>query len=151
MLTIEVSRSRSGGRCAWEKGGFNGEDSGYSQIITDKFGNAKVAMMHNNKENIVCGNHVLFGLREGDLVITDFYHHGMHHIRVMQVTGFVDICDISLATLDLCWEYANKQWSPPSSVIHALKENISTVIDIVMDKAMYEACSEGFYYKERKS
>jgi len=149
MLKIEVTRSRQGGKCTWEKGGFNGENYGYSQIIADKFGNPKVAMMHNNKGEMICGNHVLFAMKEGEFIVTDDYLNGLHHIKVMQVTGILDVCDISYATLKLCWEYSNKQWSIPSPEIFNLKERITEVIHVAMDKAMYEGCCEGFYYKEK--
>lgn len=149
MLTIEASRSRSGGRCIWEKGGFNGENHGYSQIVADKFGNPKLAMMLNTKGEMICGNHVLFAMKEGEFIVTDMYTDGLHHIKVMQVIGAFDICDATFLTVKLCWEYHNKQWSVPSPEVFSIKERISEVVNVAMDKALYEGCCEGFYYKEK--
>ena len=148
MTTLEVSRSKTGARCLWEAGGFNGKNYGYSQIVTDYKGRAKTPMFINPKENI-CGEHVLFGLRLGDFVIRDEFYEGRHTIKVLYLVEFIDAFDVSFAAFKQVWAYGNGLWGVPGEEIREVYPALSLGIIAAMRKAEEEGCYEGRYLREK--
>lgn len=98
---IEVETSRSGLSCLWENGGA-WSNTGGSQVICDRFGNAKKAIYVPTHGDLCNGGHALIPVTVGDIVVDDKQHHENHEVSVWKIIRIED----GKATLQLL-EYVN--------------------------------------------
>ena len=99
---IEVETSRSGLPCLWEIGGA-GRNTGGSQIICDRFGNAKKAIYVPTHGDLCNGGHALIPVTVGDIVVDVEQRHGNNEVSVWKIVKIED----GKATLQFL-EYVNK-------------------------------------------
>ncbi len=86
---ITLGRSNKGYPTAWESGGGR-TNTGEAQIICDSKGNAKTPLIKRGHAN---GNHALFILNKGDMVVRGQRHRGDFRITIYRVLSF-DNCEV---------------------------------------------------------
>ena len=86
---IELKTSKSGLSCLWECGG-GWSNTGGSQIICDRFGNAKKAIYVPTHGDLCNGGHALIPVTVGDIVVDVEQRHGNNEVSVWKITHIED-------------------------------------------------------------
>lgn len=83
---IEITRSKSGYPCLWERGG-GYTNTGEAQIITDGQGYPKRALYVRTHGDLACMEHAIIPIQEGDHVVTVDRHRNKVAVQVDVITS----------------------------------------------------------------
>lgn len=83
---IEITRSKSGYPCLWERGG-GYTNTGEAQIITDGQGYPKRAIAVRSHGDLACMNHALIPVHEGDHIVTVNRHRDKIAVQVERIVS----------------------------------------------------------------
>lgn len=93
MKEIEITITKKGIKCLWEKGG-GYTNIGSAQIIADMFGEAKRPVCIRRSGELACQEHALIPVRTNDYVIT--VSHSSRDGDTFEINRIVEIGDTTL-------------------------------------------------------
>lgn len=137
METIRLYRTRKGHPALWEQGG-GATNTGYSQIITNEDGTPKRPVYIRSRGSLSQGEHALFIVNIGDIIIKTDHHRKDFNIYIYKITSIRE----EEAELQLLHEYSEGEWDvePPPNLLPA--------ITAAKDKATCYHCREPHYYRQ---
>ena len=100
-----IERSKRGIPCMWEcVGGYS--NTGESQIIAGKNGDAKQPIYIRRRGELACCEHALIPISVGDYVISASHHRGDFEIFVYRITEILK----EEASTEKITEFSNGEW-----------------------------------------
>ena len=131
-----IERSKRGIPCMWECGG-GYSNTGESQIIAGKNGEAKQPIYIRRRGELACCEHALIPVDVGDFIITTNHHR---EDFIVQTWRILDIKD-DTAQAELVWEYSEGQFGEPAFYIgKLLLRNLKAAMDAAVEKATCYHC-----------
>jgi hypothetical protein len=118
----------------WESGG-GYTNTGGAVIIANADGTAKEPVYIRKRGSLACGNHALFVIREGDMVIKAGHHRRDFEIRVWRIDQILE----EEARLTLTHEYSWGEWDAE------LPPFLEAAVQAAVEKATCYHCREPHY------
>ncbi len=132
---MELSRSKSGTPCLWEAGG-GYSNTGKSQIIAGKNGEAKQPIYIRRRGELACCEHALIPISVGDYVISASHHRGDFEIFVYRITKILEE-----ASTEKIAEFSNGEWDAE------LPAYLQAAVEAAKEKATCYHCREPHFIK----
>ena len=122
----------------WERGG-GMTNTGEARIITSPDGLPLKPIYINQRGHLSCGEHALFIIKKGDLIIEADHHRGDFEIKIYKIQ---DIGDCLEGTAILINSNSYGEWDHEIDVHSPLR----AAIDAAQDKALCYHCREPHYF-----
>ena len=129
---MEIHRTKSGLPALWERGG-GSRNTGRVTIVADSKGRPKRPIYIKRRGHLANGDHALFVVKVGDLVITADHHRRDFNVQIHRITSIKG----DTAELELVNEFSEGQWDNDNKYPDA--------VQAAMDKATCYHCREPHY------
>ena len=103
---FELTISKTGIPCLWEAGG-GYSNTGKSQIIAGKNGEAKQPIYIRRRGELACCEHALIPVDVGDFIITTNHHRGDFETQICRVEEI----HAETAVCSIIGEYSRGEWT----------------------------------------
>ena len=135
--TVKIERTKKGLPAMWESGG-GATNTGDATIIANGNGSKKRPVYIRRRGPLACGNHALFVVKPGDVVVEANHHRKDFEIRVWCIGQILE----EEVRLNLLYEFSWGEWDtePP--------ENLRPAVEAAMKKATCYHCREPHYIAE---
>lgn len=137
MIKVKVEKTKKGYPALWESGG-GMTNTGHATIITTPDGGPKKPVYIRRRGTLSCGDHALFIVEVGDLVIEAGHHRLDFEVAVYRIEAI----DGKEARLSLLHEFSRGEWDvePPASIMEA--------VEAAKEKATDYHCRRPYWIKE---
>jgi uncharacterized protein Veg len=88
MIKVEITRTKKGHPALWEEGG-GYTNTGGAQVICAADGSPKRPVYVRNRGHLACGEHALFIIKKGDVVVRANHHRRDFEITVYTVSDII--------------------------------------------------------------
>jgi hypothetical protein len=82
---VEIACTQKGHPALWEKGG-GYTSTGYAQIICAADGSPKAPVYIRRRGHLACGEHALFVVKEGDVVVQASHHRRDFKVEILKIS-----------------------------------------------------------------
>lgn len=89
---IKVEKTQKGHPALWEKGG-GMTKTGHAQLIAGPNGEPKKPVYIRRRGHLACGEHALFIVQPGDIIVTAWHHRRDYEIKVYRIEKIEDVED----------------------------------------------------------
>ena len=134
-----IERSKRGIPCMWECGG-GYSNTGKSQIIAGKNGEAKQPIYIRRRGELACCEHALIPVDVGDFIITTNHHRGDFETQICRVEEI----QAETAVCSIIGEYSRNEWDAE------LPAYLEAAVQAAMEKATCYHCREPHFIKDDK-
>jgi len=135
-----VEITKRGFPALWEEGG-GMTNTGHSRIIANSEGGKKKPIYIRTGGHLALGEHALFIVEEGDIVIDVRRHHEDFDICVKQIKKIKNEQDKLVAEMAVLTQFNNGEWSDPE-IVKKYKE----AIEVAKEKSKIYHCRSPLYY-----
>ena len=133
-----IERSKRGIPCMWECGG-GYSNTGKSQIIAGKNGEAKQPIYIRRRGELACCEHALIPISVGDYVISASHHRVDFEIFVYRITEILK----EEASTEKIAEFSNDEWGAE------LPAFLEAAVQAAMQKATCYHCRRPHFIKDK--
>lgn len=141
METITLERTKTGLPCAWERGG-GYTNTGESVVIASADGSPKKATYVRTAGHLSNGNHALFVVEKGDIVVMAWHHRHDYTIKVFRIVEIRETDKGFVATLDIINKYDRGEWDKDEPA-----GKIGDAVEAAAYKAAHYHCRSPYYLK----
>ncbi|WP_044894812.1 hypothetical protein [Bacillus alveayuensis] len=133
-MEIKLHFTKKGHPALWESGG-GMTNTGFSQIICNADGSPKKPVYVKRRGHLSCGEHALFIVSVGDIIIQADHHRRDFEIFVMKICSIGD----ETAQAQIIHHFSMGEWNeePPT--------NLKTAIEAAKEKATCYHCRSPHY------
>ena len=85
---VEIACTKKGHPAMWESGG-GYTSTGYAQIICATDGSPKAPVYIRRRGHLACGEHALFVVKEGDVVVQASHHRRDYKVEILKITKII--------------------------------------------------------------
>jgi hypothetical protein len=135
-----IERSKRGIPCMWECGG-GYSNTGESQIIAGKNGEAKQPIYIRRRGQLACCRHALIPVDVGDFIITTNHHRGDFETRICRVEEI----QAETAVCSIIGEYSLGEWVFSQEPHPEVVDHLIPAVDAAWEKATCYHCREPHY------
>jgi len=136
-VDLDIERTGKGLPALWECGG-GYTNTGYAQVIAGEYGEMLTPVYIPKGGPLANGNHALFVVREGTVVVTVIQKHGDASVQVWRIKGIIN----DKFTTELITEYRLGEWTTDHVKWHP---GIKAAVQAAVDKASCYHCREPHY------
>lgn len=136
-MYIKLHHTKKGYPALWESGG-GMTNTGSSQIIANPDGSPKKPVYINRRGHLANGEHALFIISKGDIVIQTDHHRRDFEIFIMKITSIGD----ETAEADIIHHFSFGEWNEEAPTY------LKTAIEAAQEKATCYHCRSPHYQKE---
>jgi len=136
-VDLDIERTAKGLPALWECGG-GYTSTGYAQVIAGENGEMLTPVYIPRGGPLANGNHALFVVEEGTVVVTVIQKHGDVSVQVWRIKGIVN----DQVTTELITEYRLGEWT---SDLEEWQPGIHAAVQAAVDKASCYHCREPHY------
>lgn len=137
---FELTISRTGIPCLWEHGG-GYSNTGESQIIAGKNGEAKQPIYIRRRGELACCKHALIPIAVGDYVISANHHRRDFETQICRVEEI----QAETAVCSIIGEYSRGEWTGQVAKIDEEHHFLIPAVDAAWEKATCYHCREPHY------
>jgi len=134
--TIPIERSRTGLPCLWEQGG-GSTNTGWVQIVATADGSPKRPIYIRRRGSLSNGEHALFVVREGDVVVEADHHRQDFCVEIARISAIRD----EEAILEPVAVFDEGEWVPE------LPEALKPAVEAACEKAVCYHCREPHFIR----
>jgi len=142
-----IERTKSGLPAMWEQGG-GLSNTGRSVIIAGVDGRRLQPIYVRRRGPLACGEHALFVIRPGCIIIQADHHRGDFEVLVYKITNIDDDSDQIEAELLCCFEDGGWFDCQNQTPIPGCPAEFVSAVDEAMLKAQCYHCREPHYFAE---
>lgn len=137
-MEIRLYFTKKGYPALWEKGG-GMTNTGFSQIVCNADGSPKEPIYVARRGHLANGEHALFIISEGDIVIQADHHRGDFEISVLKITAIGD----ETAKVETLHQFDMGEWDVEPH------EYLLPAIEAAKEKALCYHCRSPHFTTER--
>lgn len=139
MERVELTLSKRGLPCIWEKGGAY-SSTGDSFLIADRNGKPKKAIYIRRRGQLACKEHALIPITVGDYTVSADQHYKDFTVSISEVVE-VNVKE-EYYNNKVVNTFSEGEWDNP------LPEEFEAVVEAAKRKAMDYHCRSAYYIKE---
>jgi len=136
--TISIERSRTGLPCLWESGG-GASNTGWARVIANQDGTPKRPLYIRRRGPLSNGQHALFVVREGDVIIEADHHRRDFRVEVARIVKVGE----EEATLEPIATFDEGEWD------RDLPKELEAAVEAAKEKAVCYHCRDPHFFEEK--
>ena len=133
---MKVERTKKGLPALWERGG-GYSNTGEATIIASSNGGPMRPVYIRGRGHLACGDHALFVIKEGTVVVEANHHRLDFEITVSRIVGI----DGDEARTEVIARFSEGEWEPE------LPPQFEQAVEAAEAKAAFYHCREPYYFK----
>jgi len=139
---IQLEKTKKGFPALWEEGG-GMSNTGHARIIADSQGQRKKPIFIRTGGHLALGEHALFIVQEGDVVIDIYRHHSDYDITVKRIAKIKTDNEQLIAELETLAHFDQGEWDHED-----VARKFNDAIDAAKDKSRCYHCREPHYFTD---